>query len=125
MNYSFATDTEKLDSLEEEIEEVMDSGKLDEFTAVNDKIGVCENREDLLEEYPQLLEMSLDEIKKLNEKIKELEEKHNKDIADIIMGRKEVEEVQKREVENDDKSYFDKQVEETKKKLGKELRSCR
>ncbi len=39
------------DSLEEEIEEVMDSGKLDEFTAVNDKIGVCENREDLLEEY--------------------------------------------------------------------------
>ncbi len=39
------------DSLEEEIEEIMDSGKLDEFTAINDKIGVSENREDLLEEY--------------------------------------------------------------------------
>ena len=39
------------DSLEQEIEEVMDSGKLDELTAVNDKIGVAENREDLLEEY--------------------------------------------------------------------------
>ena len=40
-----------LDSLEEEIEEVMESGKLEELTAINDKIGVSENREDLLEEY--------------------------------------------------------------------------
>ena len=39
------------DSLEEEIEEVMDSGKIEELTAINDKIGVSENREDLLEEY--------------------------------------------------------------------------
>lgn len=39
------------DSIEEEIEEIMDSGKLDELTAINDKIGVAENREDLLEEY--------------------------------------------------------------------------
>ena len=39
------------DSLEEEIEEVMDSGKIDELSAINDKIGVCENREDLSEEY--------------------------------------------------------------------------
>ncbi len=39
------------DELEEEIEEVMDSGKLDELTAVNDKIGVSEIRTDLLEEY--------------------------------------------------------------------------
>ncbi len=39
------------DNLEEEIEEIMDSGKLDELTAINDKIGVSENREDLLEEY--------------------------------------------------------------------------
>ena len=29
----------------------MDSGKLDALTAVSDKIGVSENREDLLEEY--------------------------------------------------------------------------
>ena len=39
------------DTLEEEIEEVMDSGKLDALTAVSDKIGVSENREDLLDEY--------------------------------------------------------------------------
>ena len=39
------------DSLEEEIEEIMESGKLEELTASNDKIGVSENREDLLEEY--------------------------------------------------------------------------
>ena len=39
------------DGLEEEIEEVMESGKLEELTASNDKIGVSENREDLLEEY--------------------------------------------------------------------------
>ena len=39
------------DTLEEEIEEVMDSGKIEELTATNEKIGVAENREDLLEEY--------------------------------------------------------------------------
>lgn len=39
------------DSLEEEIEEIMDSGKIEELTAINDKIGVSENREDMLEEY--------------------------------------------------------------------------
>ena len=56
--------------------------------------------------------------KQFDEEKKQLNEKHNKDIADIIMGRKEITEVQKKDVENDDKSYFDKQVEETKKKLG-------
>ena len=39
------------DEIEEEIEEIMDGGKLNELTAVSDKIGVSENREDLLEEY--------------------------------------------------------------------------
>ena len=39
------------DSLEEEIEQVMESGKLDELTAVNDKIGVSEYRSDLIDEY--------------------------------------------------------------------------
>ena len=39
------------DSLEEEIEEIMDSGKIDELTAINDKIGVSEIRTDLLDEY--------------------------------------------------------------------------
>ena len=39
------------DELEEEIEEVMDSGKLEELSAVNDKIGISEIRTDLLDEY--------------------------------------------------------------------------
>lgn len=39
------------DDLEEEIEDVMDSGKLDELTAVNEKIGVSEIKTELLDEY--------------------------------------------------------------------------
>lgn len=39
------------DDLEMEIEEVMDSGKLDDLTAVSEKIGVSEIREDLIDEY--------------------------------------------------------------------------
>jgi len=39
------------DELEEEIEEVMDSGKIDDLTAVADKIGVSEVCTDLLDEY--------------------------------------------------------------------------
>lgn len=39
------------DTLEEEIEEIMDSGKLEQLTAVNDKIGVSEYALDLIEEY--------------------------------------------------------------------------
>ena len=49
------------DSLEEEIEEVMDSGKLEELTAVNDKIGVAENSEDLLEEYVYFFRKNFEE----------------------------------------------------------------
>ena len=39
------------DSIEEEIEEIMESNKLEELTAVNDKIGVSQVREDLIEKY--------------------------------------------------------------------------
>ena len=39
------------DEIEEEIEEIIESGRLEELTAISDKIGVAENREDLLEEY--------------------------------------------------------------------------
>ena len=49
------------DSLEEEIEEVMDSGKLDELTAVNDKIGVSEYRADLLDEYVYFFRKNFDD----------------------------------------------------------------
>ena len=43
------------DSLEEEIEEVMESGKLNEYTAVNENIGISENREDLIEKYENFI----------------------------------------------------------------------
>lgn len=39
------------DELEEEIEAVMESGKIEELTAKNEKIGVSEIRTDLLDEY--------------------------------------------------------------------------
>lgn len=39
------------DEIEEEIEQVLDSGKIDELTAKGSKIGVSEVREDLLDEY--------------------------------------------------------------------------
>ncbi len=50
------------DTIEEEIEEVMDSGKLEELTAVNDKIGVSEYALDLLEEYVYFFRKHFDDI---------------------------------------------------------------
>ncbi len=49
------------DEIEEEIEEVMESGKLEELTAVHDKIGVAEYREDLSEEYIYFFRKIFDE----------------------------------------------------------------
>lgn len=49
------------DSLEEEIEEVMESGKLEELTAKNEKIGVSEIREDLIDEYVYFFRKNFDE----------------------------------------------------------------
>lgn len=49
------------DDLEEEIEDVMDSGKIDELTAVNDKIGVSEIRTDLLDEYVYFFRKNFEE----------------------------------------------------------------
>ena len=55
------------DELEEEIEEVMESGKLDELTAVRDKIGVSEVRTDLLDEYVYFFRKHFDDkIEKYN-----------------------------------------------------------
>ena len=55
------------DNLEEEIEEVMDSGKIEELSAVNDKIGVSEYREDLVDEYVYFFRKNFDDnIEKLN-----------------------------------------------------------
>ena len=49
------------DSLEEEIEEVMDSGKIDELTAVSNKIGISEYRADLLDEYVYFFRKNFDD----------------------------------------------------------------
>ena len=49
------------DTLEEEIEEVMDSGKLNELTAINDKIGVSEYSLDLIEEYVYFFRKTFDD----------------------------------------------------------------
>jgi len=49
------------DELEEEIEEIMDSGKLDELTAINDKIGIAEVRTDLLDEYVYFFRKNFEE----------------------------------------------------------------
>ena len=49
------------DEIEEEIEEMMDSEKLSDFTAVNDKIGVSEVRADLLDEYVYFFRKNFEE----------------------------------------------------------------
>ncbi|MBO5349641.1 MAG: phosphoglucosamine mutase [Clostridia bacterium] len=55
------------DELEEEIEEIMDSGKINELTAVNDKIGVSEIRTDLLDEYVYFFRKNFEEeLEELN-----------------------------------------------------------
>ena len=55
------------DSLEEEIEEVMESGKLEELTAENEKIGVSEYCLDLVDEYVYFFRKNFDDIiEKLN-----------------------------------------------------------
>ncbi len=56
------------DSLEEEIEEVMDSGKLDDLTAVNDKIGVSEYALDLIDEYVYFFRKQFDDVIENNKK---------------------------------------------------------
>lgn len=50
------------DRLEEEIEEIMDSGKLDELTAVNDKIGISEYALDLIDEYVYFFRKHFDDV---------------------------------------------------------------
>lgn len=49
------------DDLEEEIEEVMDSGKIDELSAINEKIGVSEICTNLLDEYVYFFRKNFEE----------------------------------------------------------------
>ena len=60
------------DEIEEEIEEIMDSGKIDELTAINEKIGVAEVKEELLDEYVYFFRKNFEE---------EIEEYLNKDFV--------------------------------------------
>ncbi len=58
------------DSIEEEIEEIIESDKIEELTAANDKIGVSELREELTSEYLEffkdLFKNDLDSLNKNN-----------------------------------------------------------
>ncbi len=56
------------DRLEEEIEEVMESGKLEEFTAVNDKIGILEYDYNLKEEYIYFFRKHFEDVVQKNKK---------------------------------------------------------
>ncbi len=54
------------DDIEEEIEEIMDSGKINELTAISSKIGVSEYRADLLDEYVYFFRKNFDDIIDIN-----------------------------------------------------------
>ena len=62
------------DTLEEEIEEIMESGKLEELTAVNEKIGTSEYKLDLIDEYVYFFRKNFDDCF----------EKYNRD--DFVVG---------------------------------------
>ncbi len=77
------------------------------------------NREkEILKEKESIKNEMQEQFKKEKE---ELIAQHNKDIADIITGRKEYQDVQKKETEkqkNEDKSFFEIALEKTREKLG-------
>ena len=50
------------DSIEEEIEEILDSGRIEELTAKSNNIGVAEIREDLLDEYLYFFRKNFEDI---------------------------------------------------------------
>ena len=49
------------DELEEEIESIMESGKIEELTATNEKIGIAEDGTDLLDEYVYFFRKNFEE----------------------------------------------------------------
>ena len=65
-------------------------------------------------------QMRKDFEKEKADAIQKLKEEKNKEIADIVLGRKSVEEIQNKDkkTENENVSFFDKLVEKTKEKLG-------
>ena len=75
---------------------------------------IAEREKQVLQEKEQIKNEMKAEFEK--EK-KQIQETHNKEIADIIMGRKTAQEVQNKDEEND-KSFFDIELEKTRKILG-------
>ena len=69
---------------------------------------VIKEKEDLKKQYE----------KEKEDALKKQKEEHNKEIADIVLGRKSVEEIQKADEKENDKSVFEKLVDKTKEKLG-------
>lgn len=63
------------DSFEEEIEELLDSGKVDELVAEKNKIGISEVREDLLDEYLYFFRKNFED---------EFEQLHNDDFVVVL-----------------------------------------
>ena len=55
------------DEIEEEIEQVLDSGKIDELTAKGSKIGISEIKEDLLDEYLYFFRKNFEDYFEKNE----------------------------------------------------------
>ncbi len=67
IKYFCAEGTKIPDEIEEEIEKVMDSGRLEELTAVNEKIGVSEIKTEYIEKYVQFFKNNfMDDIEKNN-----------------------------------------------------------
>lgn len=64
----------------------------------------------------QIKNLKVEMEKEKNDALKSQREDFNKELADVILGRKEINEIQNKDEEND-KSFFDKAVENTRKKL--------
>ena len=91
----------------------------------NQKETIAEITRSYEQKIVELEKQHQEEIEKVKEEkdkekelaLKEQQDKHNKELSDYILGRKEI-----KELENDDiveeKSFFDKGVESTKKLLG-------
>lgn len=89
--------------MEETIETIT---KAYEEKIANREKEILQEKEDLRKQFD----------KELQDALQKQKEEHNKEIADIILGRKSVEEIQNKDA-NDEKSFFDKAVEDTKKKM--------
>lgn len=54
------------DSIEEEIEEIMDSDKLNDLNASDDKIGISENKEEMISDYEEFIVQIFENLLMIN-----------------------------------------------------------